>query len=47
MLNNKVIITPIEKIKVEGGDVLKNIKVGDEGYKGFQETYYSFIKISF
>ena len=43
MLNNKVIITPIEKIKVEGGDVLKNIKVGDEGYKGFQETYYSFI----
>ena len=43
MLNNKVITTPIEKIEVEGGDVLKNIKVGDTGYKGFQETYYSFI----
>ena len=45
MLSNKVIKTPIEKISVDGGDVLKNIKVGDKGYKGFGETYYS--KISF
>ena len=43
MLNDKVILTPIEKIKVEGGDVIKNIKVGDLGYKNFKETYYSFI----
>tara|TARA_Y100000813_G_C24005526_1_gene277928 strand:+ start:198 stop:623 length:426 start_codon:yes stop_codon:yes gene_type:complete len=43
MLNNKVIVTPIERIKVEGGDIIKNIKVGDLGYKNFQETYYSFI----
>ena len=43
MLNNKVILTPIEKIKVEGGDIIKNIKDGDLGYKNFKETYYSFI----
>ena len=43
MLNDKVILIPIEKIEVEGGDVIKNIKVGDLGYKNFKETYYSFI----
>ena len=43
MLNNKVILTPIEKIKVEGVDIIKNIKAGDLGYKNFKETYYSFI----
>ena len=37
MLNNKVILTPIEKIKVEGGDIIKNIKAGDLGYKNFKE----------
>ena len=45
MLNDKVIKTSIERIIVDGGDVLKNIKVGDKGYKGFGETYYS--KINF
>ncbi|MDC3170808.1 dTDP-4-dehydrorhamnose 3,5-epimerase [Prochlorococcus sp. AH-716-E13] len=45
MLNNKITLTPIEKIKVEGGDLIKNIKVGDNGYKNFQETYYSFINL--
>ena len=43
MLNDKVILTPIKKIKVEGGDVVKNIKDGDLGYKDFKETYYSYI----
>ena len=43
MLNDKVILTPIERIKIEGGDVIKNIKAGDLGYKNFKETYYSFI----
>ena len=43
MLNDKVILIPIKKIKVEGGDIIKNIKVGDLGYKNFRETYYSFI----
>ena len=45
MLNDQVIKTSIERIIVDGGDVLKNIKVGDKGYKGFGETYYS--KINF
>ena len=44
MLDKKVIITPINKVKLEGGDIIKNIKVGDIGYKNFQETYYSLIK---
>ena len=43
MLNDKIILTPIPKIKVEGGDVIKNLKVGDSGYIDFKETYYSFI----
>ena len=43
MLNDKVILTPIERIKIESGDVIKNIKAGDLGYKNFKETYYSFI----
>ena len=43
MLNDKVILTPIERIKVEDGDIIKNIKAGDLGYKNFKETYYSFI----
>ena len=32
MLNNKVFKTPINKIIVEGGDVIKNIKIGDRVY---------------
>ena len=43
MINDKVILTPIKKIKVEGGNVIKNIKDGDLGYKNFKETYYSYI----
>ena len=43
MLNNKVFKTPINRITVEGGDVIKNIKLGDKGYIGFGETYYSII----
>ena len=46
MINDKVILTPIKKIKVEGGDIIKNIKAGDSGYKNFMETYYSFISLS-
>ena len=41
MLSKKVILTPIKEIKVEGGNVIKNIKVGDTGFKDFKETYYS------
>ena len=45
MLRNKVIKTSIERIIVDGGDVVKNIKLGDKGFMGFGETYYS--KINF
>ena len=43
MLNDKVILTPIDRIKVEGGDIIRNIRAGDLGYTNFKETYYSFI----
>ena len=38
MLNNKVILTPIKKIKVEGGDIIKNIKAGDPKYQGIDQA---------
>ena len=37
MLNKRVILTPIEKIEVDGGDIIKNIRVGDCGYKDGNE----------
>ena len=43
MLNNKVFLTPLKRIIVPGGDVIQNIKLGDDGFNGFGETYYSFI----
>ena len=43
MFNNKVFSTPLKRIIVPGGDVIKNIKVGDNGYNGFGESYFSFI----
>ena len=43
MFNDKIILTPIKRIKVIGGDVIQNIKKNDEGFEGFGETYYSFI----
>ena len=43
MYTKKIIKTPIERIKVSGGDIIKNLKTGDRGYSGFGETYYSII----
>ena len=43
MFKDKVILNPIKRIKVIGGDVMHNIKTNDEGFEGFGETYYSFV----
>ena len=39
-----VLITPLDRIKVSGGDVLKAIKVDELSPKGFGEAYFSFIE---
>jgi dTDP-4-dehydrorhamnose 3,5-epimerase len=36
-----IILTPLTKIQVMGGNVLRAIKAGDTGYCGFGEAYFS------
>lgn len=38
-----LVITPLKKIAVSGGDVLHALKVDDQGYKNFGEAYFSII----
>jgi len=38
-----IIISPLKKIEVQGGDVLHGIKVSDAGYNGFGEAYFSWV----
>lgn len=42
-LLESIIITPLKRINVEGGDVLHGIKVNDLGYNGFEEAYFSIV----
>ena len=44
---SKILITPLRRIDVPGGDVLHAMKCSDNGYKGFKETYFSFIDYKF
>ena len=39
-----IIITPLKKISVSGGDVLHAIKVSDPSFVGFGEAYFSWVK---
>jgi len=38
-----ILVTPLRKIEVEGGDVLHAIKQCDTGYEGFGEAYFSWV----
>jgi dTDP-4-dehydrorhamnose 3,5-epimerase len=38
-----VLVTPLKKIPVHGGDVYQGMKSCDRGYKGFGEAYFSTI----
>ena len=40
---NQIIVTPLKRIKVLGGDVLHALKSNDEGFLGFGEAYFSLI----
>ena len=38
-----IIVTPLKEIMAVGGNVLHAMKVGDSGYNGFGEAYFSWI----
>jgi dTDP-4-dehydrorhamnose 3,5-epimerase len=38
-----VLVTPLQRIKVKGGDVLHAMKHSDIGYCGFGESYFSLV----
>lgn len=39
---NQIIVTPLKRIAVQGGDVLHAIKQSDIGFNSFGEAYFSF-----
>lgn len=39
-----IIISPLKRIDVQGGDVLHGMKMSDTGYNGFGEAYFSWVK---
>ncbi len=40
---DQIVVTPLNRIPVMGGDVLHGIKRNDSGYVDFGEAYFSFI----
>lgn len=38
-----ILITPLDRIEVKGGDVLHAMKAGDSGSAGFGEAYFSWV----
>jgi dTDP-4-dehydrorhamnose 3,5-epimerase len=41
---SKIMVTPLMRIPVTGGDVMHCLKRGDSGYIGFGESYFSIIE---
>lgn len=41
---DQILITPLKRIHVVGGDVLHGMKYSDPGYAGFSEAYFSIIE---
>ena len=39
-----VIITPLKIIEKDQGNIMHAMKMGDEGYAGFGEAYFTFVK---
>lgn len=42
-----VVVTPLQRIKVDGGDVLKGVKNSDKLFQGFGEAYFSCVEQGF
>ena len=40
---NQILITPLKRIQVAGGDVLHGMKCSDPGYLDFGEAYFSLL----
>lgn len=40
----QIIITPLKRISVPGGDVLHALKCTDDGFRGFGEAYFSTVE---
>ena len=38
-----ILVTPLQQIEAEGGDVLHAMKQKDAGYDGFGEAYFSWV----
>ena len=43
---NQILITPLKRISVIGGDVLHGMKCTDPGYVNFGEAYFSTVEVS-
>ena len=41
---NQILITPLKRITVKGGDVLHGVKCSDPGYVDFGEAYFSIVE---
>ena len=41
---DKIMITPLKRVAVSGGDVLHAMKNSDDGYVGFGEAYFSLVE---
>ena len=41
---NQILVTPLKRIEVLGGDVFHALKCGDSTYAGFGEAYFSWVK---
>jgi len=41
---NQILITPLKRIQVVGGDVLHGMKCSDPGYVDFGEAYFSIVE---
>ena len=42
---DRILITPIDRINVKGGDIVHGMKASDAGFAGFGEAYFSFIEM--
>lgn len=42
---DQILVTPLRRIQVEGGDVLHGMKNSDKGYVNFGEAYFSLIEV--
>ena len=40
----QIIVTPLKRIPVSGGDVLHVLKCTDDGFRGFGEAYFSIVE---